>query len=53
MRKTASVHCNDNHLKHLNLIALIGVGRGGKDKETLHGAADKEAALRGISDWRS
>lgn len=25
--QTASVHCNDNHLKHLNLIALTGVGR--------------------------
>lgn len=25
--QTASVNCNDNHLKHLNLIALAGVGR--------------------------
>lgn len=23
----ASVHCNDTHLKHLNLITLTGVGR--------------------------
>ena len=46
--QTASVHCNDNHLKHLNLIALAGVQRGGTDKETLHWAADKDTAQRNL-----
>lgn len=34
--QTASVGCNDNHFKHLNLIALTGVGMEEADKETVH-----------------
>lgn len=48
--QTASVHCNDNHLKHLNFSAPTGVEREGQTKRHCTVQQDKETVLRGISD---
>lgn len=46
--QTASVHCKDNHLKHLNLIAVEREEQTKRDYTVQQ--ADKETVLGGISE---